>query len=138
KSLQRSLQELGWVDGHNVRIDVRFAAGNSERFRTLAAELVAAKPDVLLADLSPSTAALQHETRVIPIIFVFVTDPVAQGFVANLARPGGNMTAFTEFEPSMGGKWLELLKDAAPGIRRVALIHNPQTAPYTSSFQPSL
>lgn len=89
------------------------------------------KPDVLMADTSPSTAALQRETHTIPIVFVRVSDPVGQGFVADMARPGGNITGFINYEPAMSGKWVDLLKEAVPNIKRVALIYNPQTAPYT-------
>jgi putative ABC transport system substrate-binding protein len=135
--LQNALRDLGWTEQRTVRIDVRLTAGNTELFRAYASELVALKPDLLFADASPSTAALQHETSVIPIVFARVTDPVGQGFVANMARPGGNITGFTNYEHSMGGKWLELLKEAVPSIKRTALIYNPQTAPYTPSFMPS-
>src|SRR5262249_7177089 len=134
KVFQDTLQEMGWTNGRNVRIEIRLAGGNTERFQTYGAELVAAKPDMLLADSSPSTAALQHETRNVPAVFARVTDPVGQGFVASMARPGGNITGFTNFEPEIGGKWLELLKEAVPRIRRVALIYNPQTAPFTAFF----
>jgi putative tryptophan/tyrosine transport system substrate-binding protein len=134
---QDGLRGLGWAEGHNIHVDIRQAAGNAERFRTYAVELVAAKPDVLMADATPSTAALQRETRTIPIVFVRVTDPVGQGFVANMARPGGNITGFTNYEPAMSGKWVDLLKEAAPNIKRVAVIYNPQTAPYTASFLPT-
>jgi putative ABC transport system substrate-binding protein len=137
KVFQDALRELGWTDGRNIQIDIRFAAGNAERFRTYAAELVALKPGVLLADATPSTGALQRETRTVPIVFARVTDPVGQGFVANMAQPGSNITGFTNYEPAMGGKWVELLKEAVPSIRRVALIYNPQTAPYTPTFLPA-
>jgi putative ABC transport system substrate-binding protein len=138
KMFQDALQEMGWTHGRNVRIETRLAGGSTERFQTYGAELVAAKPDVLLADATPSTAALQRETRTIPIVFTRVTDPVGQGFVASMARPGSNVTGFTNYEPDMGGKWLELLKEAVPGIRRVAIIYNPQTAPFAGSFLQSV
>ena len=128
------LQQLGWTDGDNLRIDYRWTVGIADRFRSAAAELVALKPDVLLADATPSVAALRRETQIIPIVFATVTDPVAQGFVASLAQPGNQITGFTNNEFSMGGKWLSLLKDAAPTIRRVALMFNPTTAPYADSF----
>jgi putative ABC transport system substrate-binding protein len=137
KVFQDTLRELGWTDGYNIRIDIRYGAGSSERFRTYAIELVTAQPDVLMADATPSTAALQSKTRTIPIVFARVTDPVGQGFVASMARPGGNITGFTNFEPAMGGKWVELLKEAAPSIKRLALIYNPETAPFTASFLPT-
>jgi putative tryptophan/tyrosine transport system substrate-binding protein len=137
RAFQNGLRGLGWAGGHNIQIDIRMAAGNAERFRTYAVELVAAKPDVLMADATPpSTAALQRETPTIPIVFVRVSDPVGQGFIANMARPGGNITGFTNYEPAMSGKWVDLLKEAVPNIKRVALIYNPQTAPYTLSFLP--
>ena len=138
KVFEDALREFGWTNGRNVRIDIRLAAGNAERFRTYATELVAAKPDVLLGKSSPSTAALQRETRTIPIVFARVTDPLGQAFVANMARPGGNITGYTNFEPEIGGKWLGLLKEAVPGIKRAALVYNPQTAPFTGFFLPSL
>src|SRR5262245_10611874 len=123
-------QELGWTDGDNVRIDYRWTAGVLERFRTAAMELVALKPDVILADATPSVVALRGETQTIPIIFVNVNDPIGSGFVASLARPGGPITRFTNFEFSLGGKWLSLLKEIAPNLKRVALLYNPMTAPY--------
>ena len=135
-AFQNGLRGLGWVQGHNIQIDIRKTAGKAERFRPYAVELVAAKPDVLMADTSPSTAALQRETHTIPIVFVRVSDPVGQGFVADMARPGGNITGFINYEPAMSGKWVDLLKEAVPNIKRVALIYNPQTAPYTPSFLP--
>jgi putative ABC transport system substrate-binding protein len=134
---QKTLGELGWTVGQNVRIQIRQAGGRADRFQSYAAELVAASPDVLVADATPSTAALQRETRIIPIVFVRVTDPLGQGFVSDVARPGGNITGFSNYEPAMGGKWLDLLKEAVPHIERVALIYNPLTAPYTPSFLPT-
>ena len=108
------LQELSWVEGRNLQLDWRWAAGDTARFQTYAAELVALAPDLLLADATPSVAAPLHETKTIPIIFCRVGDAVGSGFVESLARPGGNATGFTAFEPPMGLKWLELLKEAAP------------------------
>ena len=137
KVFQDALRELGWTDGRNIQIELRLAAGSVELFRTYAAELVGLKPDVLLADSSPSTGALQRETRTVPIVFARVSDPFSQGFVSNMARPGGNITGFTNYEPAMGGKWVELLKEAVPSIRRIALVYNPQTAPYTATFLPA-
>jgi ABC-type uncharacterized transport system substrate-binding protein len=138
KMFRDALQGMGWTNGRNVRIEIRLAGGSTERFQTYSAELVAANPDVLLADATPSTAALQRETRTIPIVFARVTDPVGQGFVASMARPGSNVTGFTNFERDIGGKWLELLKEAVPGTKRVAVIYNPQTAPFTGFFQQSI
>jgi putative ABC transport system substrate-binding protein len=124
------IQELGWTDGDNVRIDYRWTAGVLERFRTAAKELVALRPDVILADATPSVVALRGETQTVPIVFVNVNDPIGSGFVASLARPGGTITGFTNFEFSLGGKWLSLLKEIAPNLKRVALLYNPMTAPY--------
>jgi putative ABC transport system substrate-binding protein len=129
-----TLHELGWIDGANVRIDYRWTAGVIDRFLTAAAELVALKPDVLLADATPSVTALKNETAAIPIVFVTVNDPIGSGFVENLARPGGITTGFTNFEFSLGGKWLELLKEVAPNVKRVAVLYNPITAPYFPSY----
>ena len=124
----QGLQQLGWTDGRNVRIDFRWAAGDADRFRGYAAELVALAPDVILAGTSPAVAALQQATRTVPIVFVIVIDPVGAGFVASLARPGGNATGFTLFEYGVAGKWLELLKEIAPGVTRVAVLRDPAIA----------
>jgi putative ABC transport system substrate-binding protein len=134
------LEELGWNDGRNARIDVRWAAGSVERMRVFAKELVDLQPHVILSNTTPVTAVIQRETRTIPIVFVVVSDPVGDGFVASLARPGGNLTGFIFTEAKMGGKWLELLKEIAPSIKRAAIMFNPDTAPgrgsyYLPSFQ---
>ncbi len=129
----QELLALGWTDGRNLRMDVRWASGDVDRMRTLAKELVDLQPDVILARGTPATAALQRETRTIPIVFVLVSDPVGSGFVASLPRPGGNITGFSDLEPSMAGKWLELLTQIAPGVKRAALMFNPNTAPYVES-----
>jgi putative ABC transport system substrate-binding protein len=139
-TFERGLAKLGWMDGKNIRIDVRWTLGDVERARFFAKELVELKPDVILAGATPATAALQRETRTIPIVFVVVSDPVGSGFVANLPRPSGNITGFTNIEASMGGKWLKMLKEAAPRLRRVAIMFNPDTATgggsyYLSSFE---
>ena len=133
-ALEQGLQELGWTAGRNIRIDYRWAADDPERIRTYAAELVALAPDVILATTTPVMTVLQSATRTIPIVFVQVIDPVTSGLVANLTRPGGNITGFVTFEFSMGGKWLETLKQIASGVNRVALIFNPETAPFSGSF----
>jgi putative ABC transport system substrate-binding protein len=117
-----------------LRMDVRWAAGNIDRMRMFAKELVDLQPDMILASSTPVTAALQHETRTIPIVFVFVGDPVGSGFVANLPRPGGNITGFSNLQPSTGGKWLELLTEFAPTVKRAAIVFNPDTAPYGKSY----
>jgi putative tryptophan/tyrosine transport system substrate-binding protein len=119
------LQELGWNNGRNVQIETRWGANDAARYRRYAAELVALAPDVILATASPTVAALQQETRSVPIVFVQVIDPVGAGFVASLARPGGNITGFTAFEYGMSAKWLELLKDIAPRVMRVAVLRDP-------------
>jgi putative ABC transport system substrate-binding protein len=123
------LKELGWTDGRNVQFDYRWAAGDASRMRTFAKELVKLQPDVVLARSTPVTAALQRETQTIPIVFVAVSDPVGEGFVASVARPEANITGFTNVESSLGSKWLELLKEIAPSIMSVALVFNPETAP---------
>jgi putative ABC transport system substrate-binding protein len=121
----QGLQELGWTDGRNVQIDTRSGAGDADRIRKYAAELAALAPDVILANASPPVAALQQATRSVPIVFVGVVDPVGAGFVDSLARPGGNATGFTLFEYGISGKWLELLKQIAPGVTRVAVLRDP-------------
>jgi putative ABC transport system substrate-binding protein len=134
KVFQDMLRELGWTEGRNVRTEIRLAAGTAELFATYAAELVAARPDVLLADSTPSVAALQRETRTIPIVFARISEPVGKGFVQSLAKPGGNITGFTNLEPSVGAKWLELLKDIAPGVSRIGVVFNPELDPYLIHF----
>jgi len=121
----QSLQRLGWIDGRNVRIDVRWSASDPERTRRYAAELVALMPDVILVSTTSGVAALQQATRTLPIVFVQVADPVGAGFVASLAKPGGNITGFTIYEYGMAAKWLELLKDIAPRVTRVGILRDP-------------
>jgi putative tryptophan/tyrosine transport system substrate-binding protein len=128
------LADLGWTVGRNVQVDVRFVADNVDRVRTFAKELVDLQPDVILANTTPGTAALQRETLVIPIVFMAVSDPVGSGFVASLPRPGGNITGFIDSEASMAGKWLELLIEIAPGVKRAAIMFNPDTAPGGGSY----
>src|SRR6516164_6737895 len=120
----QGLGELGWTIGRNVRVDVRWAAGNDDNFRKYSAELVALAPDTILAASTPAVLALQQATHTVPIVFVTVIDPVGAGMVASLARPGGNTTGFTVFEYGMSGKWVELLKEIAPGVRRVAVLRD--------------
>jgi len=124
----QGLQELGWSDGRNVTIDMRWFTGNSADFRKYAAELVALAPDVILAHTSPAVAALGQITRTVPIAFALVADPVGAGYVDSLARPGGNITGFVSFEYSISGKWLQLLKEIAPGVTRVAVTRDPSLA----------
>jgi ABC-type uncharacterized transport system substrate-binding protein len=121
----QSLRELGWTEGQNIQIDYRWGAGNADVTRKYAAELVALAPDVTLGIASQAVSALQQASRTIPIIFVLVPDPIGAGFVDSLARPGGNATGFTTFDYGFGGKWLELLKEIAPGVKRVAVIRDP-------------
>jgi putative ABC transport system substrate-binding protein len=121
----QGLADLGWTDGRNLRVDVRWAAGDVNRMRMFAKELVELQPDVILAGTTPATAALQRETRTIPIVFAAVSDPVGDGFVASLPRPGGNLTGFIFTEAAMAGKWLELLTEIAPGVKRAAIMFNP-------------
>src|SRR5271169_1358898 len=130
----QGLQELGWTDGRNVRIDYRWAAADADRSRTYAAELVALAPDVILASGSASVAALLQTTRTVPIVFVNVIDPVGAGYVARLARPGGNATGFTLFEYSLSGKWLELFKEIAPNLTRIAILRDPAIAAGIGQF----
>ena len=139
-ALMEGLQQLGWTDGRNIRIEIRWAAANAfgarapdrrsayaERFRKYAAELVALAPDVVLAHSSPAVAALQQETSTIPIVFIGVVDPVGAGFVASLARPGGNTTGFVALDYGLSAKWLELLKEIAPRVTRVAVLRDPSS-----------
>jgi putative ABC transport system substrate-binding protein len=129
----QALAGLGWTDGRNVRIDVHWVSGDDvNRIRSLAQELVGLQPDVILAFTTPATASLQRETWTIPIVFVNVSDPVASGIVASLNRPEGNITGFANFEASLGGKWLELLLEIAPGLKRVAIMFNPDTSPVSA------
>ena len=120
----QALQRLGWSDGRNLRIDHRWAAGDAGRFKGYAEELLALAPDVILAAATPSVQALQRATRTVPIVFAIVADPVGAGFVDSLARPGGNATGFTPFEYGISGKWLELLKEIAPRVTRVAVLRD--------------
>jgi putative ABC transport system substrate-binding protein len=126
----QALGRLGWVGGKNIRIDNRFAAGDPALFKTYAAELVGLTPDAILTSTTPGVASLRQQTHTIPIVFVFVADPVGQGFVQSLARPGGNVTGFSSFDTALLGKWLQLLKEVAPGLTRVTAIFNPDTTPY--------
>jgi putative tryptophan/tyrosine transport system substrate-binding protein len=126
----QQLERLGWLEGHNIRIDARFAAGNADQYAVLATELAALQPDVMISESTPAAAALQHETRAIPIVFVGVSDPVGSGFVASLARPGGNLTGMLQYESGIMGKWLTMLKEVAPHLARVAFVANPKFRGY--------
>jgi len=128
---REGLQKLGWKEGRSTQIDTRWATpDDAAAMRRFATELVALQPSVILSSTTPTTAALLEQTRTIPIIFAIVADPVGSGFVASLARPGGNVTGFIFTEPTMASKWLELLKQVAPRIARVAMVFNPKSAPY--------
>jgi ABC-type uncharacterized transport system substrate-binding protein len=130
----KGLGRLGWTDDRNLRIDLRWGAGQAERMQEFARELVALRPDMILANTTPATKALHRETRTIPLVFVIVSDPVGAGLVASLPQPGANITGFINVETAMGGKWLELLKEMAPSVRRAAIMFNPDTAPGGGSY----
>jgi putative ABC transport system substrate-binding protein len=137
-AFMQALTDLGWTDGHNVRMDLRWAGADTNRIRTFAEELVGLQPDIMLTGATPATVALQRETSTIPIVFVDVGDPVASGIVQRLDRPSGNVTGFAILEASLAGKWLELLSEIAPGLKRAAIIFNPDTVPvsrYVPSFE---
>src|SRR5271155_3600982 len=125
----QQLQSLGWTDGKNLRIDSRWSGGDSQKMQDYAKELVAAQPDVIFTRSTPATAVLLKNTRSIPIVFAVVSDPVGEGFVASVARPGGNVTGFTNYEFSMGPKWLALLKEIAPATTQLAIIRHPAMTP---------
>jgi putative ABC transport system substrate-binding protein len=134
----QALADLGWTDGRNVRMDLRWGAGDNNRIRALAQELVGLQPDIIVTNATPATIAVQQETRTIPIVFVGLANPVAGGLVARLDRPGGNITGFATLEASLGGKWLELLSEISPGLKRAAFMFNPDINPgstYMSSFE---
>ena len=133
-AFRQGLQKLGWTEGQNVRIDVRWTNGDAARERKFATELVALTPDVILATASPTVAALQTVTRTVLTVFAHAVDPVGAGFVDSLARPGGNATSFVLFEYGMGAKWLELLKEIAPNVTRVAVLRDPAIAAGIGQF----
>jgi putative ABC transport system substrate-binding protein len=127
-AFREGLQKLGWTEGRNVRIDTRWARADTQVMQRFAQELVALQPDLILSQVTPTTAALLQQTRTIPIVFTMVADPVGSGFVTSLSRPGGQVTGFATMEGSLGGKWLELLKEIAPRVARVAVLFNPTVA----------
>jgi putative tryptophan/tyrosine transport system substrate-binding protein len=133
-----ALAKLGWIEGINFRIEVRWAAGNADRMKALARELVDLRPDAILGRGTPVTGALARETRTIPIVFVVVADPIGSGFAACLARPGGNITGFSNLFPPLAAKWVQLLKEIAPRTERVALLFNPATLAAIQLFMPSI
>jgi putative ABC transport system substrate-binding protein len=133
-AFRQAFEQLGWKEGRSVRIDYRFAPASLDQAQLLAKELVALHPDVLLGNSTPAAAALLRETRAIPIVFVGVSDPVGSHFVASIPQPGGSTTGFTNFEPSLIGKWLKILKEVAPNVTRAAVMFNPKTAPDEGAF----
>lgn len=137
-AFRSTLANLGWKEGRDLRIDVRWSSGNAERVKALAKELVDLRPDAILGRGTVETFALSSFTQTIPIVFAFVSDPIGNGFAASLAHPGGNMTGFTNVESTTGGKWVELLKELAPRTDRVALMFNPTTAPPLQFYLPSI
>jgi putative ABC transport system substrate-binding protein len=136
-SFTQALADLGWIDGRNARMDVRWPGGDINLIRAHAHELVGLRPDIIVANSTPATVAVQRETRTIPIVFVALFDPVASSIVPRLDRPGGNITGFANYEASLGGKYLELLSEIAPGLKRAAIMFNPDLAPL-SAYMPSL
>lgn len=138
EAFYQGLAAVGWVEGRNIQIEFRWPGGDVALARILAKELVGLNPDVLVGRSTPTTAALKAETSSIPIIFVNVAEPIGSGFVESLVRPGGNITGFTNFDGSVGGKWLQLLKEADPQMSRVASVFNPKTAPFAVSFLQSI
>jgi putative ABC transport system substrate-binding protein len=133
----QALAGLGWTDGRNVRMDLRWYGGDINRMRALAQELVGLQPDIILTTNTLAIVALQRETRTIPIVFVSVADPISSGIVPRLNQPGGNITGFADWEGSLGGKWLELLSEIAPGLKRASIMFNPDTSP-ASAYMPSV
>ena len=128
-ALSQELQKLGWTDGRNIQVYYRWGASDADQTWTSAKELVELQPDVIVAHSTSAVSALAQQTRTVPIVFVLVSDPVGNGFVENWTKPGGNITGFTDFEPPMAGKWLELLRQIASPVTQVALLFNPETAP---------
>ena len=131
---QKGLQKLGWAEGRNIRFDYRWAALDAELMQRFAKELTALQPDLIFSHNTPTTAAMLQQTRTIPIIFAVVADPVGSRFIESLTRPGGNVTGFINLEPTMAGKWLELLKEIAPRVNRAAFLFNPATTPYRDIY----
>ena len=127
-ALKKGLQDLGWIEGRNIEFDFRWPATDPDRIRAYATELVDTNPRVILVNSTAATAALWHETHAVPVVFVNIADPIRSGFVASLAAPGGNITGFTNFETTMGAKWLQLLRELEPERLRAGLLFNPPTA----------
>jgi len=133
-AFREELRNLGWTEGRNIEMEIRWAGADVESMKRLAKELVALQPDLIVTSSTPATAVMLQQTRTIPVIFVAVADPVASGFVTSLARPGGNVTGFTPIVGSLGGKWVELLRDIAPRVARVTLLFNPPTATFVEGY----
>jgi putative tryptophan/tyrosine transport system substrate-binding protein len=129
KALKQAFQELGWAEGRNLQLEIRWSGGEPSRIQAFASELVRLPCEVIVARSTPAVAALIKETHTIPIVFSYVVDPIGSGFVQSFARPGGNVTGFQTYEFTIAGKWFQLLTDVAPSVRRIGLIHNPATAP---------
>jgi putative tryptophan/tyrosine transport system substrate-binding protein len=130
-AFRQALREINWVEGRNIGIDDRWGAGDAGRIKDYAAELVSLAPDVILATNTPTVRALAQATRTLPIVFAGLSDPIGDGFVTSLSKPGGNITGFSSLDPAIAGKWLQLLKEIKPGILRIAVIFNPDTAPHS-------
>ena len=137
-AFRAALAKLGWSEGSNLRIELRWSAADPDKIRTFAKELVDLRPDAIFGVSTPAIGVLARETRTIPIVFAGVTDPIGAGFAANLSHPGGNITGFTVNDPAVGGKWVQLLKQIAPRTVRVALLFNPATAVPIQFFMPSI
>jgi len=137
-AFQNALAKLGWTEGSNLRIELRWAAADPDKIRSFARELVDLRPDAIFDQTTPVTGALASETQTIPIVFVYVADPIGSGFAPSLARPGGNITGFTYLEPTTGGKWVGLLKEIAPRTAHVAILFNPATTPPLKFYMPSI
>jgi putative tryptophan/tyrosine transport system substrate-binding protein len=135
RTLLQNLQWLGWKRGTNLEVDLRWGGTNNERIQMMAKELVAEQPDVIQVTTTPGTAAVLRETRTISVVFSIVSDPVGSGFVASLSHPGGNATGFINIESSMGGKWVQLLKEVAPDVTRVTLLFDPATGPQVDYYR---
>jgi putative tryptophan/tyrosine transport system substrate-binding protein len=137
-TLVQTLRQLGWTEGQNLRVDVRWNAGDAALARTYAAQLIGLMPDVILASSTTNLTVMQQATSTVPVVFVQVSDPVEQGFVASLTKPGGNLTGFSMYEFSIGGKWVNLLKEIYPGLARVGVMFNPDTSPQSKFFMRSI
>ena len=137
-TFMEALRQLGWAEGQNLRVDIRWNAGDAALARTYAAQLIGLMPDVILASSTTNLTVIQQATSTVPVVFMQVSDPVAQGFVGSLTKPGGNLTGFSMYEFSIGGKWVDLLKEIVPGLARVAVMFNPDTSPQSKFFMRSV